>query len=108
MATIRDASGNPIHSDVATPRPTSVPFLPQDPNRISVEDIERMIDSRINLANAAASAASVEKEMNNRRKQTYRAVAYGAAGLVVGTTATLGVSALVRRSRARRAMAGGK
>lgn len=96
-------TGEARPGDVVTPR---VPFNPANPNHVTLEEFERMIDSRIQLAFAAQQEQEAAKSVYNRQRENYRAVAFGVGGLAVGTLGTLGISALVRRSRARRGMTG--
>ncbi len=104
MATITDPQGRPMHHDTATQRPQSVPF-PQQGQGWSEEDLARFVDSRIHLNQADAAAKAADQALKNRRKDLYKNIGYGVGGLVVGTGATLGISAMVRRGRARRAAA---
>ena len=100
---ITDPSGRPMHHDTATQRPTSVPFPQQ--GTWTEDDLARFVDSRIHLNQADAAAKAADQALKNRRKDLYKNIGYGVGGLVVGTGATLGISAMVRRGRARRAAA---
>jgi hypothetical protein len=102
MATLRDAAGNPIHSDVVTPQPHTTPWFPNDQNRVTANDVDQMIHSRIHAAQAAQAAAMLDQARKDVRKDMYKNVGLGLGGFAVGVGGTL----LIGRWRRNRAAQG--
>lgn len=90
--------------DTSTPAPR-VPFIPQDPMRLTADDVARMIDSRINIAAVEREEYLQAKLVVNRRKAIYTAVGIGVGGFAAGVGGTLLVGKIVRSRRARTAAA---
>lgn len=87
--------------DIATMPPPSTPFFPSNPTHLSQADVERIVDSRVHIAYAAARQK--ERELD-RNKNMARTAAIGLGGFAVGVGTTMIVGSIRRR---RAAAAGG-
>lgn len=87
--------------DISTPPPSMVPFLPNNPQHLSQQDVERMIDSRVHIAVHSALNRMKEVDLKKQRNTT---IMVGVGGLVVGGVITAGVGAIYRARKARLAV----
>lgn len=75
------------------PDPTiPVPFLPQDPNRVTAVEVEKMIDARL-LSFWRSKEESIKGiSADAKRKNLYKTAAIAVAGFVLGVGSSMAVS----------------